>query len=287
MGGLIDLVDAWFAGRPTENLELFGVAMVLWGRLGKSMLYLAGLTVVLDLPDPKKLQNHGAAATERARWKYGRMGRKRQVRRLLGIQEAALNHIAYAGPRRGLTLVTRLPAYVPAGLQLELAQYRDFRNAVVAALPTEHACRYWHGHSVCPQQIHYAISRINSLIAEQLPEDERDLIREMEATRTSEFPMIFILGIPLIGFSAVGIERVREAPWAPWAFGSIVLIYLACLIVLLPESRLVMAAAGYRAWGWGLSRYGRLLNQTRPLHLLRWVAAVLFAIGGLLDLLAS
>ncbi|MFF4597264.1 hypothetical protein [Amycolatopsis sp. NPDC001319] len=47
-----DLLHAWrewFAGHDTTQLRVFGIAVLWWGRLGKTLEFVGGLTVVIDL----------------------------------------------------------------------------------------------------------------------------------------------------------------------------------------------------------------------------------------------
>ncbi|MFI5615445.1 hypothetical protein [Amycolatopsis sp. NPDC051903] len=47
-----DLLHAWrewLAGHDTAQLRVFGIAILWWGRLGKTLEFLGGLTVVIDL----------------------------------------------------------------------------------------------------------------------------------------------------------------------------------------------------------------------------------------------
>ncbi|MFG1821084.1 hypothetical protein ACGFIJ_01230 [Microbispora bryophytorum] len=56
----------------------------------------------------------------------------------------------------------------------------------------------------------------------------------------------------------------------------------------LPEREHVVIAGAERAETWNdLLKTGSLVGRTRPFHLLRWLAFVLFVAGFLLDLLAS
>lgn len=285
MGGLVDVVAAWFTGRPTDNLQLLGLTMIFWGRLGKSMLYLAGLSILLDLADPGKLRQRGAASTVRAGRTFQRMRRTRHVARVVRMYQSVRDDIVRTVPRRGVVLITWPPTDVPAGIRLPLSEYRDFREDVLAALPGEHSCRDEHEIFLCPQQVRYVARRVDDLVAEHLPADQRDLMREAEASRSSNAPLVAILAIPAIVAGVVRFgDPVREV--TSLSLG-IALALLTFLVVALPDVRLSIAAVGYRLWGVVLSAYGRLLDQTRPLHLFRWVAAGLFLIGGPLDLLAS
>lgn len=284
MGGLVDVVAAWFAGRPTENLEFLGQTMIFWGRLGKSMLYLAGLVILLDLADPRKLRQRGAASVAHADRTFGQMRRKRQVARLVRLQEAVRDSVAQTVPRRGLLLVSRPPTAVPAGLRLSLAEYRDFHEDVLTALPTKHTCQDRHDRTLCPQQFEYTMERINSLIAEHLPATEKDLVRDVEAVRNSVVPLLALTAAVVGSLCAVRQDRLWESGTTAVA---VLLAVITLGVLCISAARVTIAATGYRIWGAVLAGYGRLLDQSRPLHLLRWVAAGLFLIGGPLDLLAS
>ncbi|MEU5674905.1 hypothetical protein ABZ749_32205, partial [Micromonospora sp. NPDC047753] len=172
---------------------------------------------------------------------------------------------------------------VPVGLNVALPTYRDFHSQVMTAIPDAHTCGTRHEVDVCPQQQEYARSRINRLIASQLPADERDLVQDIER---SDNGCLVVLGAA----GAVGGLFVFAAGFTnkgpSWTYPGLVLTVVAAIISF-PALRLLAAAAPYRVWGALLYGYGKLLDQTRPLHILRWVAAVLFVIGGLFDLLAS
>lgn len=44
--GLVDAWQLWWQGRSTLGHELWGVSMIWWGRLGQTMAFVSGMTVV-------------------------------------------------------------------------------------------------------------------------------------------------------------------------------------------------------------------------------------------------
>lgn len=66
-----DLLHAWrewLAGHDTSQLRVFGIAVLWWGRLGKTLEFLGGLTVVIDLLGRARMETfHANLRTRRAR----------------------------------------------------------------------------------------------------------------------------------------------------------------------------------------------------------------------------
>ncbi|MEU7876150.1 hypothetical protein [Dactylosporangium sp. NPDC049140] len=288
MSGLYDLIAAWFTGKPTGTLELFGLKMAIWGRAGKSLLYLAGLAILLDLPDPTNLRNLGKASQDRARLKLDQSGHKRKIHRWLELQTTILADIVVTvpapkvGPR--VFKIETPPKAVSAGLTMPLTDYRDFHREAITALSAPHDCGEQHSKGrVCPQQYEATVNRVNRLIATQLPEHERHLIQEMKAAQNN-------FGAGFLGLAVLLAGAITAFAALKWGTPWLLVAYLAIgvsLIIVNPKLRLLTAALGYRALGAVQQGWGGLLDQTRPLHVLRKVAAVLFLVGGLLDLLAS
>jgi hypothetical protein len=46
----------WMSGKSTIGNDLFGIPMIWWGRGGKVVAFLAGLTVVLDAVGPERIR---------------------------------------------------------------------------------------------------------------------------------------------------------------------------------------------------------------------------------------
>ncbi len=56
---LWDAWREWAAGRSTLDLEVWGLEVVWWGRLGKILQFVGALTVVLDIIGPERLIGFG------------------------------------------------------------------------------------------------------------------------------------------------------------------------------------------------------------------------------------
>ncbi|MEU7859251.1 hypothetical protein [Nonomuraea sp. NPDC049141] len=59
MGELWELWTRWLDGQQLTGATLWGQPLYIWGRLGKALQFLAGLTVVLDLIGPEPLRAFG------------------------------------------------------------------------------------------------------------------------------------------------------------------------------------------------------------------------------------
>jgi hypothetical protein len=59
---LLNVVAAWWDGRQTTDMEVFGWKMLYYGRAGKIMLLVAGLAVIFDLLKPETVIRWAAFA---------------------------------------------------------------------------------------------------------------------------------------------------------------------------------------------------------------------------------
>ncbi|SED59742.1 hypothetical protein SAMN04489727_8519 [Amycolatopsis tolypomycina] len=59
MGQWWDLWMRWWAGEKVDGAQLWGLPMLVWGRIGKGLQFAGGLTVVLDLVGPERLRAFG------------------------------------------------------------------------------------------------------------------------------------------------------------------------------------------------------------------------------------
>jgi hypothetical protein len=57
-----DAWSMWLDGRSTLGNDLLGVSMLWWGRGGKIMAFVGGLTVVLDLVGPERIRKFSGGA---------------------------------------------------------------------------------------------------------------------------------------------------------------------------------------------------------------------------------
>ncbi|MEO3926925.1 hypothetical protein ABGB07_24080 [Micromonosporaceae bacterium B7E4] len=58
-----DLWSRWWSGQSIQDLSMFGLPIVVWGRIGKAMQYLGGLTVVAEIVGPERFRSFGDRLT--------------------------------------------------------------------------------------------------------------------------------------------------------------------------------------------------------------------------------
>lgn len=92
MAGYLDVLEAWFGGQKTEEMILGGSPMYLWGRWGKILLYIAGFSVILDIIDHSKLPERAEKADERSRLAKGEARRRREISRVIRLQNKSLKN---------------------------------------------------------------------------------------------------------------------------------------------------------------------------------------------------
>ncbi|MET9251087.1 hypothetical protein [Nonomuraea sp. NPDC003709] len=138
---LFDVIATWFDGRSTTSMVVWGWPMLVWGRVGKVMLYFAALSIVLDLLDPHKLRMRGGELKARA---TGALARARLRLSQAGVASLNTNvreqfmH-GHAYDQWGITyyvLAERSrPGYVLRALGCSLEEYQAFHQSVIAELP--------------------------------------------------------------------------------------------------------------------------------------------------------
>ncbi|MEV4013372.1 hypothetical protein AB0J35_22985 [Nonomuraea angiospora] len=58
--GYLDALQMWLSGNPAlQDATLYGMSMLWWGRFGKILAFLGGMTVVLDILGPDRIREYG------------------------------------------------------------------------------------------------------------------------------------------------------------------------------------------------------------------------------------
>ncbi|MFI7152863.1 hypothetical protein ACIBO2_48760 [Nonomuraea sp. NPDC050022] len=188
MNELVDVIATWLDGRSTTGMVVWGWPMLVWGRVGKVMLYFAALSIVLDLLDPEKLRRRGGElkvratdALDRARLRLSQAGVAR-------LNTNVRNHFTYgiATDQWGVTAhvlpVRDSPGYVPRALGCSLEEYQAFHRSVIAELPRVHAggddnpCDGAH-EDLCAGQHDHISLRIAAFLAEHVPDDRQRFLK--------------------------------------------------------------------------------------------------------------
>jgi hypothetical protein len=247
MGQLWDLWSNWWSGQQLSGAQLWGWPLVAWGRLGKVLQFLAGLTIVLDLIGPDPLRAFG---------------------RRLWVVEWGKRFDRSAEIIAAVVVVATLVGY----LVLLVLSY-----SVEGFLPDVDISSTWFdtGYGALTMGIAFVIVWIAS----------GELVEKMLQKAESQESPSKITGNSLADLEnmqkeiVAGRKRVRLA----FSLGPILIIaMLLVLLVLLPWAVVIYGICLPVSRG-----LAALLDRSRPAHPLRWLAVGLFIVGFQFDLLAS
>ncbi|MEU6740146.1 hypothetical protein [Streptosporangium sandarakinum] len=286
MSDLATVLSTWLDGQSTTGMDLYGIRMLAVGRFGKGLLFLAGLSVGLDLLDPDEVRRRGEANQERAERTLAQGRRKRDVARLSALHETVTEDMVTVwsvqddinGPISGLAVHATSPGRVPEGLDVTLDAYRSFHRAVIDEL------RAYAGDE---NEYTHAKRRAAEFLSSHLSGPDRALFAEAErADGNGGCILLALVGVIIaVVFAAVAL---RTSPAAvPWAFMVMIAATVLLLVALSTVSRLRVAAAWRRLLGRALRRLAATLRSARPFHGFRKAAFALFFVGSILDMLAS
>ncbi|GGO21430.1 hypothetical protein [Microbispora bryophytorum] len=287
--GFLDVVSVWLDGQSTSGLSLLGHSMLFWGRAGKGLQFLAGCAVVLDLVDTAKLR----AAIDRAEDRYERAkdrGRAAaRVQHLAEVREALYDSFFYTVPSGvpGVKPITGIhenpPDHAPPGV--DHARLVAFWTEVAAELPAAHRCRRNH-REPCMEQRDHARGRIDDFLGRSLPERERVLIARAERAETwndlLKTGSLVVAGAAMLALAVPDWDTMPDSRKV-W----LGVLAAAALLVAVARPVPLLSAAKWRTHRGVLRLLAFGVDRTRPFHLLRRLAFVLFVVGFLLDLLAS
>ncbi|MFF0309736.1 hypothetical protein ACFYSC_20100 [Streptosporangium sp. NPDC004379] len=285
MSDLATVLSAWLDGQSTTGMDLYGIRMLAVGRFGKGLLFLAGLSVGLDLLDPDKVRERGEASGERAERTLARGRRRRDVARLAALHKAVTEDMVTVwsvsaddinGPISGLSVHRTPPGRVPEGLDVTLETYRSFHRAVIGELPAHTENEYTH-----------AKRRAAEFLGDHLGGPDRALFAEAERADGAEGCAVAALAAVFVTLVSV-VVALRTSPAAvPWAAAAMLTAAVLLLLALSTVSRLTVAAAWRWFLGRALRRLAATLRSARPFHGFRKAAFALFFAGSILDMLAS
>ncbi|MET9065620.1 hypothetical protein ACWDR1_25100 [Streptosporangium sandarakinum] len=285
MSDLATVLSTWLDGQSTTGMDLYGIRMLAVGRFGKGLLFLAGLSVGLDLLDPDNVRRRGEANQGRAERTLAQGRHKRDVARLSALHDAVTEDMATVwsastagGTVSGISIHATPPGRVPEGLDVTLEVYRSFHRAVIDEL------RAYAGNE---NEYTHARDRAAEFLSSHLSGPDRALFTEAERAGRNEGCVLAALAGVLIAIVFV-FGAVKTSPAAmPWAFMVMIAATALLLFTLSTVSRLRAAAI----WRWLLGRVLRRLAATlrsaRPFHGFRKAAFALFFVGSILDMLAS
>lgn len=283
-----ELWHAWFQGDQVQTASLWGLPVLVWGRLGKALEFLAGLVVVVDLLDPDKLRRRGALARQRldARRQRSVAGSRMFVLdNMHGQVVGTLIRGEHTGEGDTVFEVNHAsPAPPGPYAPYTAAEYEQLRTATLAGLATAHECHRPHGDMVCPAQVAFVGQQVHDFLYGYWSDEDRQLIGEARKARDrGAFVWLCVL------VAVVALCLVLRAPLLVTGLVATVATALFSLSVISDGWRLSAPGLWVRAHPAAMagSLLAGLLDKARPLHVLRKIAVVLFVIGFHFDLLAS
>lgn len=275
---LFDPYLRWLSGQPLTGHELSIAGFPdwpinYWGRLGKILQFIAGLTVILDLLDPEKVKERELATQLRlteARNKLGEFNRKHDIydlpRRMYDdivgepLPETALFPFYYRSLRK-----IALP---PSISQDDWLGLRERIVSKVGGPGTEY---------ISDNEATAVRDKVDTFVDSYLTSEEKDIRRRIQKSRI----IAGCLGILACGAVFLYAEHTHN-DWLIIALPLIagaVATYMRVLSLSL-WVRLLPALFALRI-------LANVLERTRKPRVLRIVAFILFIIGFQLDLLAS
>ncbi|MGW0068426.1 hypothetical protein ACWDUI_13290 [Streptosporangium sandarakinum] len=286
MSDLATVLSTWLDGQSTTGMDLYGIRMLAVGRFGKGLLFLAGLSVGLDLLDPDGVKRRGEANQERAERTLTRSRHKRDVARLSALHDTVTEDMVTVwsvpgdinGPISGLSVHTTPPGRVPEGLDVALDVYRSFHRAVIDEL------RAYAGNE---NEYTHAKHRAAEFLSSHLSGPDRALFTEAERAGRNDGCVLVALAGAVIALVFVVVALKTSPAAVPWAFMVMIAAIVLLLVALSTVSRLRVAAAWRWLLGRALRRLAATLRSARPFHGFRKAAFALFFVGSILDMLAS
>jgi hypothetical protein len=294
--------SSWWAGRSTQNLYVLGLSMLWWGRIGKYLQFLGGLTVVLDIVGPERLRSIGAQGKARRDQEIERRGQERDAFKAwrlrvlpIKVMRAIAPPVARLGNADPVTWkIGRKPFKVPKAATFTLPELLELRSLFIAGRHLHHPGHMDH-ESVCEEQHRYLAALVDEFMDAHTSAEDADLMRRAEAPKIFQrfqWAVLGMAGIVVAWFLAALILSTFDASLSVAALR----VFIAALIVyafLVP----MILFPGALTFIWLYIRYtpvqavtnmlARLLDNASPGHSLRWAALVLIVLGFHLDLLSA
>ncbi|WP_146161245.1 hypothetical protein [Nocardia sp. MDA0666] len=301
-----ELCVRWSRGPLPEANLLLGHSVLFWGRLGKSLQFVAGLPVIFDLIGAGALNEFGSRHVKRLSRAKARITATRDAARLLErlrALECGVKSDLTAGQRGRDTpeyesLLASLVETFDGELICASCRYAmppvSIADDIVVVGPEP--CVYkWecqHGREIFESQVEAAF--VNTLAGS-----------DKTAWRNAEYVdrRVERIGSVLLGVLALVAPTYLIAQWTVGSHLPGLMVAIAIgLVILAPLTFLTTQpdkrhrAGAVLAWLWAVVCWLPVpitrsivwvMHREHPAHPLRWIALGLFIFGSLLDLLAS
>ncbi|MFL6119665.1 hypothetical protein [Actinophytocola sp.] len=281
----------WWDEKLKPDQLTLGITLHVWGRIGKMLQFLAGLTVVLDIIGPEKLAQAARLREKRSKDTLSGVDDALQLQPFANLWEDVFRGlidqepIPPPGDGFRLVLATGRPPEIGSVAGLGQAEFETWLQTTRRALRRSHSCAP-HGDRACPEQYRFARAETDSFLRSWL--SEADLARYERATAASiemdnTQHLLQIWTIILAG---------AQFLFLPLVVAGVLAGPLVALCLLAPP--LVEDPTGFRLALWVRLGPSILLNQAAAAFLhrttkkgLRWTAVTMFVTGFTLDLLSS
>ncbi|MEU7611460.1 hypothetical protein [Micromonospora sp. NPDC049204] len=287
---------AWWSGESTMDMRLWWWPMLCWSRVGKGIQLVAGLVVILDLIDLKRLGRSAAQLDRRGRDLNRRAPIERHRAKVFGVREELARCVVdqkYLAARGGKTLDTSSLRATPS-----LTVSEETANLVgdvdvadlLSRVHAEAAEEGWRGANL---QWHVR-DRIDSFLGEQLGPGERGWSGEVAHQFQARSTTVGLIGlVAAIAVNAAVVTALLSTTLSGWISVPVMLVVLLVSVPLgvSPMDDWRLSGSLLAAWRSGCARILRLfawvIGIARPGHVFRWAALFLFLAGMHFDLLAS
>ncbi|RAO27903.1 hypothetical protein PSN13_05791 [Micromonospora saelicesensis] len=291
-----DVWAAWWSGDSTADIRLWWWPMLIWSRLGKSLQLLAGLTVILDLIDLDKLRQFAVKLDRRGRDLSLLAPIERHRAKVYGVREELAGCIvdtktlaARGGATLDISSLRVKPSLTVSEATTNMLSTVDVPE-LLSRIHAEAAKEGWSGAKLTRR----VRARIDSFLAGQLGPGEQGWSGEVAyqfRARSSIFGIFgLVVAVVLTAAVSVALTSTTLSGWisAPIA---IAVFFVSVTIGILPFDDWRLGGSLLAAWRLGCARvlclFADMIGITRPGHVFRWVALLLFLAGMHFDLLAA
>jgi len=290
-----DLWAAWWAGNQVDQCQLAGLSVLALGRWGKAFQFFAGLAVVLDLLDEKKLRDSVTRAQERINELRSRARAARRMFELDDVREEVTLSLVRAECANDAAVASWYVNHAPASfgptVPFTEEEYAAFRATTLGALASRHRCSpgAHHPDYVCTDQGRFVNTAVARFLETRWSPEQRRLIEMARRKRRRAMIPGMVAGVGGVGAMAMASKEESVGRTAVLLLLSMILMTVMSLAAAPTGWRLgapmiwlrevpTLTARRLAVW---------LIGTSRPFHGLRWLAVALFIPGFLLDLLAS
>ncbi len=297
----------WSRGPLPEADLLLGRSLLFWGRLGKSLQFVAGLPVILDLIGATALNAFGKRHADRLSAAKATITATRSAARLLErlrtLEQRVKSDLRGDNQREGGTpayesLLTSLIEAFDGELTCALCRYAmppvlaldDI--VVVGPEPTVYKWECQHGREIFE-------NRVETAFVDTLAERETTAWRTAESVdrRVARIGPVLLWALVLGAWTfAIVVWTVGWQPSGLTAAASVGIVVLGVFAFVTTDPGRRRRAGATVAWVWAAVCWLPVpiarsivwvMHREHPAHPLRWIALCLFIFGSLLDLLAS